>query len=84
MFFDIRRNVYVESLLEKMGIPASVLPQVLPCDGEFGLAVQPESVFVKPVPIRASIGDQMSALFGQACFDRGEAKCTKRECQRKR
>ena len=40
------------------------------------MACNPAEAFPTPVPIRASIGDQMSALFGQLCFEPGEAKCT--------
>lgn len=76
MAFDVRKNDWSDSLLEKMGIPKSILPEVLPCDGDFGLAVEPAGAFKEPIPICASIGDQMSALFGQACFETGEAKCT--------
>lgn len=76
MFFNVAKNEWSDELIDKMGIPRQILPEVLPCDGDFGMAVEPAEVFKKPLPIRASIGDQMSALFGQACFESGEAKCT--------
>ncbi len=76
MFFDVRRDHWDSSLMTQMGIPPQILPEVRACDAPFGLAVQPVEAFRAPVPITASIGDQMSALFGQACFGRGEAKCT--------
>lgn len=76
MAFDVQKNVWSDSLLDKMGIPRSILPKVVACDADFGLAVEPQAAFKTPVPIRASIGDQMSALFGQVCFTSGEAKCT--------
>ena len=76
MAFDVRKNDWSDSLLDKMGIPRSILPKVIACDGDFGMAVEPREAFKTPVPIRASIGDQMSALFGQVCFRPGEAKCT--------
>lgn len=76
MVFDIRKNELSNSLLAKMDIPECIFPEVLPCDGDFGLACNPAEAFPTPVPIRASIGDQMSALFGQLCFEPGEAKCT--------
>lgn len=80
MAFDVRKNTWSDSLLEKMGIPKNILPEVVPCDGDYGMAAEPAEVFAKPVPIRASIGDQMSALFGQVCFEPGEAKCTIGTC----
>jgi glycerol kinase len=76
MFFDVRRNQWDDNLLARMGIPSQILPRVMACDASFGLAVEPAEAFGRPVPITASLGDQMSALFGQACFKRGEAKCT--------
>ncbi|MDR2480268.1 MAG: glycerol kinase GlpK [Treponema sp.] len=76
MFFDVQKDQWDTALLEKMNIPAQLLPSVLSCDGYFGDAVVPAEVFVKPVPICGSIGDQQSALFGQVCTERGEAKCT--------
>lgn len=80
MFFDVQNNCWDHSLMEKMGIPKAILPKVIPCDGNFGLAVAPGEAFIEPIPVTASIGDQMSALMGQACFNRGEAKCTIGTC----
>lgn len=80
MAFDVRKNEWSGLLLKKMGIPKEILPEVLPCDGDYGMAVEPAGAFGNPVPIRASIGDQMSALFGQVCFEPGEAKCTIGTC----
>lgn len=80
MFFDIQKNAWDESLMRKMGIPPAMLPEVCACDALFGMATEPNEAFDKPIPILASIGDQMSALFGQSCFARGEAKCTIGTC----
>ena len=76
MFFDVRKDHWDAGLMTQMGIPPQMLPEVRACDASFGMAVEPGEVFREPIPISASIGDQMSALFGQACFRRGEAKCT--------
>ncbi|MEM9459147.1 MAG: glycerol kinase GlpK [Myxococcota bacterium] len=56
-------------------IPRAVLPQVLPCAGEFG---RTRGVPGLPdgIPVGGIAGDQQSALFGQACFAEGQAKCT--------
>lgn len=80
LLFDVRKNRWDAELIAKMDIPPQLLPEVLPCDAFFGYAVEPREVFSQPIPIMASIGDQMSALFGQACFKRGEAKCTIGTC----
>ncbi|MCE5189374.1 MAG: glycerol kinase GlpK [Eubacteriales bacterium] len=80
MFFDIHTGAWDQSLLKKMDLPEAMLPEVCPCDALFGLAIKPDGAFSEPVPVLASIGDQMSALFGQSCFARGEAKCTIGTC----
>ena len=80
LLFDVRERRWDAPLMEKMGIPPQILPEVRPCDASFGLAVEPREAFRRPVPVLASIGDQMSALFGQACFERGQAKCTIGTC----
>lgn len=80
MFFDVQKDQWSQSLIDKFHIPRAILPEVLPCDGNFGMATEPSEAFREAVPILASIGDQMSALFGQACFERGEAKCSIGTC----
>lgn len=56
-------------------VPRAVLPQVLPCTARFG---ETRGVPGLPdgIPICGIAGDQQAALFGQACFAPGEAKCT--------
>ena len=50
------------------------MPNVVPSDAEFGLTNS--KVLGFSAPILAVLGDQQAALFGQACFKRGMAKCT--------
>jgi glycerol kinase len=57
-----------------LAIPPSILPEVLPCAAEFGLLRR--DVLGREIPILAMAGDQQAALFGQACFERGDAKNT--------
>lgn len=76
LLFDIRRGDWDASLLEAVGdIPRAVLPTVLPSAGEFG---HTKGVPGLPdgIPITGIAGDQHAALFGQACFAPGMAKCT--------
>jgi glycerol kinase len=56
-------------------VPKALLPRVQPCAGEFG---RTRGVPGLPdgIPICGIAGDQQSALFGQACFTEGQAKCT--------
>ena len=72
--FDIGQQAWSDRLLDYFGVPASVLPAVLDCVDDFGVA--DAEWFGAPMPIRGVAGDQQAALLGQACFERGEAKCT--------
>ncbi|HWV25530.1 MAG TPA: glycerol kinase GlpK, partial [Thermomicrobiales bacterium] len=74
MLFDIRKQAWCAELLADLRIPAAILPEVVPNSGE--LAITDPSVFGAGIPIAGSAGDQQSALFGQACFQPGEAKNT--------
>ena len=72
--FDIGEQAWSDRLLGYFGVPASVLPTVLDCVDDFGVA--DAEWFGAPIPIRGVAGDQQAALLGQACFEPGEAKCT--------
>ena len=74
LLFDIRRLDWDDELLEIVGVPRAVLPEVRPTSGDFG-ATAPE-LFGRPIPIAALAGDQQAATFGQACFAPGQAKNT--------
>jgi glycerol kinase len=74
LLFDIHRLTWDEELLEIVGVPAAVLPEVRPTSGLFG-ATAPD-LFGSPIPIAALAGDQQAATFGQACFAPGQAKNT--------
>ena len=74
LLFDIQVLRWDDELLELVGVPASVLPEVRPTSSVFG-ATAPE-LFGRPIPICALVGDQQAATFGQACFELGQAKNT--------
>ena len=74
MLFDIQRNTWDPKILQALDIPDAVLPTVLPSSAAFG--VTEPSVLGASIPIGGIAGDQQSALFGQACFERGMAKNT--------
>lgn len=72
LLFDIHTLEWSDDLLEALQIPRSILPTVVPSSGimattspEFGSA-----------PMSGCAGDQHAALFGQACFQPGQAKNT--------
>ena len=72
--FDIGRQVWNERLLDYFGVPRSVLPEVLDCVGEFGIA--DGEWFGAAMPICGVAGDQQAALVGQACLAPGLTKST--------
>ena len=74
MLFDIHQMRWDPWLLELFGVPASLLPEVRPSSGDFGVTEHPG--VPQGVPIRGVAGDQQAALFGQCCFEAGEAKNT--------
>ncbi|MEX1171181.1 MAG: FGGY-family carbohydrate kinase, partial [Chloroflexota bacterium] len=59
-------------ILDELAIPAAMLPEIRGSSEVYGTGVDD----LAGVPIAGDLGDQHAALFGQACFTAGEAKCT--------
>ena len=77
MLFDIDKLCWDEYLCEKLDIPMSILPEVKPSSCIYGhLAKITGLEELEGVPIAGAIGDQPGALFGQGCFNVGQAKNT--------
>ena len=74
MLFDIRELAWDETILERLDIPLSILPETLPSQGAFG--VWQGAPGGPEIPILGVAGDQQAATFGQACFDPGMIKST--------
>lgn len=74
MLFDIHTMQWDEWLCDLFGIPMSMLPEVRPSSGDFGVTAR--DGIAAGIPIRGVAGDQQSALFGQCCFEPGQAKNT--------
>lgn len=74
MMFNINSLEWDDEILEELGIPKCMLPEVKPSSCIYGNA-SPE-FFGAPIPIAGAAGDQQAALFGQTCFKPGEAKNT--------
>jgi len=73
MLYDIDAGAWDADLLGAWDIPASLLPEVVDSSGALAeCTVEP----LAGVPIAGIAGDQQAALFGQACFAPGMAKCT--------
>jgi glycerol kinase len=75
LMFNIHELKWDEELLEILGVPASMLPEIKPSSEVYANTV-PHHFFGKEVPIAGAAGDQQAALFGQACFKKGMAKNT--------
>ncbi len=74
MLFNIHTLTWDQEILALLGIPEGMLPEVKPSSCIYG---ETDPVyFGKPIPIGAAAGDQQAALFGQTCFQAGEAKNT--------
>ena len=74
MLFNIRTLSWDPEILALLDIPASMLPEVKPSSMVYG-ETDP-SYFGGPIPIGGAAGDQQAALFGQTCFEPGDAKNT--------
>lgn len=74
MLYNIRDLCWDEDLLRILDIPAAILPQVKPSSCLLG--VLDPSILGVEIPITGTAGDQQAALFGQACFNRGDVKNT--------
>ncbi len=75
LLFHLRRLAWDDGLLDRFGIPRSLLPEVRPSAGDFGVT---RGVLGIPdgIPIRGIAGDQQAALFGQGCVTAGGIKNT--------
>ena len=74
MLFNINTLEWDDEILEELDIPKSMLPTALPSSHIYGYA---DPAFLGgEIPIAGAAGDQQAALFGQTCFNEGEAKNT--------
>jgi len=77
MLFDLASTRWDEHLADQLNIPMSMLPELRPSsDAAFYGHTTPSTAFGGEVPVCGDAGDQQAALFGQACFDVGQAKNT--------
>ena len=74
MMFNIHELRWDQELLEMLGVPESILPEPVPSSRIYGYTSH--ELFGGEIPISGAAGDQQAALFGQTCFDNGEAKNT--------
>lgn len=74
LLFDIHTLDWDQQLLDWIGVPRQVLPEVRSSSEIYGETRT--DLFGAPIPIAGIAGDQQAALFGQACHARGQAKIT--------
>jgi len=70
---DLHSLTWDKGQLKLFGIPESMMPRIVSSSEVYGQAQPPE---VKDIPIAGILGDQQAALFGQTCFETGQAKNT--------
>jgi glycerol kinase len=72
MLFDIHKLDWDDTLLDALDIPRAMLPKVRPSSERYATA----NIQGVAIPIAGIAGDQQAALFGQCCFEKGQAKST--------
>ncbi|MFL0579786.1 glycerol kinase GlpK [Dietzia sp. 179-F 9C3 NHS] len=74
MLMDLRTLEWSDELCREIGVPRAMLPQIVPSSGVVGKVA--ERRMFGGTPIAGILGDQQAAMFGQTCFEPGEAKNT--------
>ncbi|HLI65630.1 MAG TPA: glycerol kinase GlpK [Caulobacteraceae bacterium] len=72
MLMNLKTLDWDEDLLDAIGVPAAMLPEIRPSAEVYGNA----DGVLDGAPVASALGDQQAALFGQTCFAPGEGKCT--------
>ncbi|MFG2192353.1 glycerol kinase GlpK [Streptomyces sp. NPDC048639] len=72
MLMNLHSMQWDDKILDSMGVPAAVLPEIRSSAEVYGTA----KGVLEGVPVASALGDQQAALFGQTCFAPGEAKST--------
>jgi len=74
LLYNLERRAWDPELLDLFGVPQASLPEIRPSSGIVG-AADPAHLGAE-IPIAGIAGDQQAALFGQGCWQPGQAKCT--------
>jgi glycerol kinase len=72
MLMDLNTLKWDENICDLLQIPTGMLPEIKPSSMQYGTA----RGVLEGTPVAGDLGDQQAALFGQTCFDPGEAKNT--------
>jgi len=77
MLYNIRETEWDDELLAEFDVPREMLPEVRPSSDDDYYGHTDGSGFLEAeIPVAGALGDQQAALFGQTCFDEGDAKNT--------
>jgi len=77
MLMDLKMLNWDKGMLKTFGIPENILPQIRPSSDPKAYGMTPKSgPFGFEIPVMGDLGDQQAALFGQTCFNKGDAKNT--------
>jgi glycerol kinase len=77
MLYDVHDMAWCADLLAEFSVPRAMLPEVRPSsDEDYYGYTDPDGFLGTSVPVAGALGDQQAALFGQTCFDAGDAKNT--------
>jgi glycerol kinase len=74
LLYDIHTGEWDDELLDILGVPRSMLPEVRSSSEVYGATAG--NIFAREIPIAGIAGDQQAALFGQRCTERGMSKNT--------
>jgi glycerol kinase len=72
MLMNLASLDWDDELLAAIGVPRAMLPEIRPSAEAYGHA----GGVLEGVAVASALGDQQAALFGQACYAKGEGKCT--------
>jgi len=75
LLFDIQKMAWDAELTAPLNVPMELLPEVRGSSEVYGVTKDVPGL-PDGIPVAGAAGDQQAALFGQACFDPGDAKCT--------
>ncbi len=77
MLYNIREMEWDDELLAEFDVPEEMVPEVRPSSDEaFYGTTDADGFLGAEVPVAGALGDQQAAMFGQTCFDKGDAKNT--------
>ena len=74
LLYDLDEGDWNDELLDLMGVPRRILPEIRPSSGHFGVT-DGDALGIE-VPVGGVAGDQQAALYGQGCWEPGTGKCT--------